>query len=165
MKCLNKKFLDYFLVFFLLSPGLSIAEGGSSAGLNTEAQELICIVNTSSLESQGICLKDKVNVGRVTFCSLYTSTYVAEALCLKNKELNSNDVLKCFIGTPALIEQICLVGSETSNRIISYFEATGGDLPDIIGAIENIKTQMENLLDGYKVRFDITQGEFNFHSD
>ena len=171
MRFLNKEignFLVYFLVLFLFQPGLSIAQGGDPAGvqsLDKETQELVCIANTSSLESQDICLKDKVSVERVAVCSLYTSTHVAEALCLKNRVLSSEDVLKCFIDTSELIEQICLVGSETSSRIISHFEATGGDLPEIIKEIESIEVEMENLLEGYKVRFDITQGGFSFHNE
>ena len=165
MKFLNskevlKKGLFYFLVFSLFAPSLSIAQS-----LDKETQEIICVYNTSSLESQEICLKNKVSVERVAVCSLYTSTRVSEALCLKNEALSSEDVLKCFIDTPELIEQICLVGSETSDRIISHFEATGGDLPEIIKEIENIEAEMENILSGYKVKFDITQGGFSFHND
>ena len=171
MKCLNKevrKFLLIFLVLFLFQPGLSIAQGNDPAGvqsLDKEAQEFICVVNTSSLETQSICLEDKVSIERVVVCEEYTSTFVAEALCLKNRALSSIDVLKCFMDTPKLIEQICLVGSEISSRVISHFEATGGDLPEIIKEIEKIETEMEALLNGYKVRFDITQGGFSFHND
>ena len=171
MKYLNKeKTLSsfIFLVLFLFQHGFSVAQGGDSAGvqsLDKETQEFICIVNTSSLEAQDICLKDKVNVERLAVCSLYTSTYVAEALCLKNRALSSKGVLKCFIDTPELIEQICLVGSETSARAVSHFKATDGDSSEIVKEMENIKTEMENLLGEYKVRFNITEGRFDFHSD
>ena len=145
MKFLNKekilgKSFFYFLVLFLFQPGLSIAQGGDPAGvqsLGEEAQEFICIANTSSLEAQDICLKDKVDVERVAVCSLYTSTYVAEALCLKNRALSSENVLECFIDTPNLIEQICLIGSEPSSRIISHFEVTDGDSSVIIKEIDS----------------------------
>ena len=161
-------FLVYFLVLFLFQPGFSIAQEGGSAGvqsLDKEAQEFICVVNTEGLEAQNICLTDRIGVERVAVCSLYTSTYVSEALCLKNKALSPQDILKCFLDTSALIEQICLVGSETSSRIISYFETTGGDLPEVMKEIESIKAEMESLLDGYKVKFDITVGGFSFHND
>ena len=166
-RMLRKSFF-YFLVFFLFSPGLSIAENGDSArvqALDKEAQEFICVANTNSLETQNICLEDKVSVERVAVCELYTSNSVSEALCLKNRVLSSQDVLRCFIDTPELIEQICLVGSETSSRIISHFEATGGGSSEIIKEIENIEVEMENILSGYKVRFDITKSRFSFHND
>ena len=165
-RMLRKSFF-YFLVFFLFSPGLSIAENGDSArvqALDKEAQEFICTANTNSLEARNICLEDKVSVERVAVCELYTSNFFSEALCLKNRVLSSRDVLKCFIDTHELIEQICLVGSETSSRVISHFEATGeGSL--IIKEIGNIKAEMENILSGYKVRFDITNSRFIFHND
>ena len=161
-----KKGLFCFLVLFLFQPGFLMAQDREAAQLlDKEAQEFICIKDTSSSETEDICLKDKVDVERVAVCSLYTSTHVAEALCLKNKTLSSENVLKCFMDTPELIEQICLIGSETSSRIISHFEATEGDSSEIIKEIENIKAEMENLLGGYKVRFDITEGRFNFHND
>lgn len=169
MKCLSekiRKIFVYFLALFLFQPGMSIAAGNDPAevqSLDKEAQEFICVVNTSSLEAQSICLEDKVSVERVAVCEEYTSTYVSEALCLKNRALSYIDVLKCFMDTSELIEQICLVGSETSSRIISHFEATGEDLPEINKEIESIKTEIETILDGCKVRFDITQGVFNFH--
>ena len=166
-KILGKKFF-YFLVLFFFQHGPSIAQSGDPVGvqsLDEETQELICIANTSSLEAQDICLEDKASIESVAVCSLYTSTYVAEALCLKNRALSSEDVLKCFIDTPELIEQICLVGSETSARIVSHFKATEGDSSEIVKEIENIKTEMENLLGEHKVRFNITEGRFDFHSN
>ena len=164
MKLLNNKkslgkSLIYFLIFFLIQPGFS----EETQLLAVEAQEFICINNTSSIESERICLNDKITVERVAVCSLYTSTHVAEALCLKNKALSYEQVLQCYIGTDKLIEQICLIGSEVSSRILSQFEATDEDSSVIIKEIENIKTEMEITFDGYKLKFDITEGRFNFN--
>ena len=145
----------------MLQPGLS--EGVQSS--DEEAQEFICTNNTSSLEAERICLNDKVAVERVAVCSLYTSTYVAEALCLKNRALSYEKVLKCYIGTNELIEQICLIGSEASSHIISQFETTDEDSSVIIKEIENIRTEMETIFDGYKVKFDIIEGGFVFHNN
>ena len=153
----------------MFQSGFSIAQDSDSVrevpSLDKEAQEFICENNTVSSEAESICLKDKVAVERVAVCSLYTSNEVAEAICLKNKTLSYENVLECFIGTDTLIEQICLVGSETSSRVVDNFKITEGDSSAIIKEIENITTEMETLLSEYEVRFNILEGQFEFYND
>ncbi|MDE0119960.1 MAG: hypothetical protein OXM55_08150 [Bdellovibrionales bacterium] len=168
-KILGKN-LIYFLIFFLPLSGFSeegavLPKSEESSLLNVEAQEFICATNTVSIEADSICLGDKTPVERVAVCSLYTSSYVAEALCLKNTKLSYKKVLDCYIGTDALMEQICLVGSDTSSRVISEFDTTEGDSATIIKELENIKKDMENILDVYKVKFDLAVGGFVFNNN
>ncbi|MYE07665.1 MAG: hypothetical protein F4X95_02805 [Oligoflexia bacterium] len=143
MKFLNSKkrlgkSLIYFLIFFLPQSGFS----EETNILDAIVQEHICVTNTSSIETQRMCLRDKTAVERVAVCALYTSTFVAEALCLKNTTLSYKKVLQCYIDTNSLMEQICLVDSATSSRVISQFNATDGDSTVIIKEIENIKKDM-----------------------
>ena len=162
MKFLNSKKLGKSLIIFILclvQPGFS----EETKALDAEEQAFICAKDTSSIKAEEICLNDKIAIDRLAVCNLYTSNHVSEVLCLKNKVLSYKTVLQCYIDTNFLTEQICLMGSEASSRIFSQFKETGGDLTIIIKEIDNIKTEMETLLES-KVKL-VSDGEIRFVFD
>ena len=150
------KSLIYFLIFFFLYSGFLYGE-------EDVIQEYICVNNTVTMIAEKICFEDKSSIDKVAVCSLYTSTPVAEILCLKNVELSYKTILDCFINTDYLMEQICLIGSESSSRIINQSDSTNVDL-EIIKEIENFQKEINSILDRYldgqKVRFDLSEGGF-----
>ena len=129
--------------------------------VDIDIQGFICMRGTNSFEAEMICLENQVSLERVAICSVYTLTYVAEALCLQNK-LSKEEVFQCSNSIDELLEQICLIGSETSAAIIHQFEASDDDFLPILQKVEDIQAEMENLLGGYELKFDFLAGGFVF---